>query len=189
MPLRLRSRKKSGGRKPLLIVIALLVLLGGWFWYQRSQVPENPAAPADVSAPDDATQTRPLALPPPESAKPAPAKPVPAEPSALAKPVEPAPPSGSAFLPAEAHDTLRLIIAGGPYPHRQDGGVFGNREGRLPAQPRGFYREYTVATPGLNHRGARRIVTGGRPPQIYSYTDDHYESFRRFDWPARGAAP
>ncbi|HSX65772.1 MAG TPA: ribonuclease domain-containing protein [Pseudoxanthomonas sp.] len=184
MPLRLRSRKKSGGRKPLLIVIALLVLLGGWFWYQRSPVPENPAAPTDVSAPGDATQTRPLALPPPESAEP-----VPAEPSAPAKPVEPTPPSGSAFLPAEAHDTLRLITAGGPYPHRQDGGVFGNREGRLPAQPRGFYREYTVTTPGLNHRGARRIVTGGQPPQIYYYTDDHYQSFRRFDWPARGAAP
>lgn len=180
MPLRLRSRKKSGGRKPLLIAIALLVLLGGWFWHQRSQVPENPVAPTDVSAPGDATQTRPLALPPPESA------PAPAERSAPAKPT---PPSGSAFLPAEAHDTLRLITAGGPYPHRQDGGVFGNRESRLPAQPRGFYREYTVTTPGLNHRGARRIVTGGQPPQIYYYTDDHYQSFRRFDWPARGAAP
>lgn len=174
MPLRSRSRKKSGSRKPLLIVIALLVLLGGWFWHQRSQIAENPDTPPGTSAPalDGATRSQPLALPPPESAKPEPAK--------------PADPSGSALLPAEAHDTLRLIAGGGPFPYRQDGGVFGNREGRLPAQPRGFYREYTVATPRLEHRGARRIVTGGQPPRLYYYTDDHYESFRRFDWPAQG---
>ena len=63
-------------------------------------------------------------------------------------------------LPPEAADTLRLIARDGPFPHRQDGGVFGNREGRLPRKPRGWYREYTVETPGLRHRGARRIVTG-----------------------------
>ncbi|MBP6597416.1 MAG: ribonuclease [Arenimonas sp.] len=86
-----------------------------------------------------------------------------------------------AFLPEEARDTLALIALGGPYPHRQDGSPFRNREGRLPARPRGYYREYTVATPGLEHRGARRIVTGGQPPQDYWYTDDHYRSFRRFE--------
>jgi guanyl-specific ribonuclease Sa len=85
-----------------------------------------------------------------------------------------------AFLPAEARDTLALIERGGPFPHRQDGATFGNREGRLPARPRGYYREYTVETPGLSHRGARRIVTGGDPPQDYWYTDDHYRSFRPF---------
>lgn len=170
MPLRSRSRKKTGSRKPLLIVIALLVLLGGWFWHQRSQIAENPDALPDISAPDGATRSQPLALPPPESAT---------APSRTGT-------SASTFLPPEAHDTLRLIASGGPFPHRQDGGVFGNREGRLPAQPRGFYREYTVATPRLDHRGARRIVTGGQPPQFYYYTDDHYESFRRFDWPAQG---
>jgi len=86
-----------------------------------------------------------------------------------------------AFLPPEAADTLRLIQRGGPYPHRQDGTVFQNRERRLPAQATGHYREFTVATPGLSHRGARRIVTGGDPPAEYWYTDDHYQSFRRFE--------
>lgn len=84
------------------------------------------------------------------------------------------------FLPAEAIDTLRLIERGGPYPYRQDNGVFGNREGRLPRQSRGYYREYTVETPGSRDRGARRIITGGYPPLEYFYTSDHYESFRRF---------
>lgn len=86
-----------------------------------------------------------------------------------------------AFLPAEAADTIARIRQGGPFPHAQDGSVFGNREGHLPRQPRGWYREYTVETPGLRHRGARRIVTGGDPPQAWYYTDDHYESFRGFD--------
>ncbi len=84
------------------------------------------------------------------------------------------------FLPAQALETIRLIQRGGPYPHRQDGSVFGNREGHLPQRQRGHYREYTVATPGLAHRGARRIVTGGDPPVDWYYTDDHYESFRPF---------
>jgi guanyl-specific ribonuclease Sa len=82
-------------------------------------------------------------------------------------------------LPPEAHDTLALIARGGPYPHRQDGTVFNNFERRLPSRPRGYYREFTVRTPGLSHRGPRRIVTGGQPPAEYWYTDDHYESFRR----------
>ena len=84
------------------------------------------------------------------------------------------------FLPTEARDTLALIARGGPFPHPQDGSVFGNREKRLPARPRGYYREYTVETPGLSHRGARRIITGGKPPEMYYYTDDHYDSFRSF---------
>lgn len=83
-------------------------------------------------------------------------------------------------LPPEARQTIALIQRGGPYPHRQDGTVFGNRERLLPNKPRGYYREYTVRTPGLGHRGARRIVTGGDPPEVWYYTDDHYESFRVF---------
>lgn len=90
------------------------------------------------------------------------------------------------FLPPEAHETIAMVRRGGPFPHRQDGGVFGNREGRLPRQPRGWYREFTVDTPGLGHRGARRIVTGGAPPAQWYYTDDHYDSFRRFE-PERAA--
>jgi ribonuclease T1 len=85
-----------------------------------------------------------------------------------------------AFLPAEAIETLQRIDAGGPFDHRQDGAVFQNRERRLPQQPRGYYHEYTVETPGSDDRGARRIVSGGEPPVEYFYTDDHYDSFRRF---------
>ncbi len=86
-----------------------------------------------------------------------------------------------AFLPPEAHETLGRIEAGGPFAHRQDGSTFQNRERLLPPQPRGYYREYTVETPGSRDRGARRIVAGGDPPVEYFYTDDHYRSFRRFD--------
>lgn len=88
-------------------------------------------------------------------------------------------------LPAEARQTLDLIALGGPFPYRQDGVVFGNRERLLPQQPRGYYREYTVRTPGSRDRGARRIVAGsGRTGDVrtsgeYWYTDDHYASFRR----------
>lgn len=87
--------------------------------------------------------------------------------------------AGEDRLPPEARETLRLIRAGGPFPYARDGVVFGNFEGRLPKQRRGYYHEYTVPTPGLSHRGARRIVTGGGPPREFWYTDDHYESFRR----------
>lgn len=86
-----------------------------------------------------------------------------------------------AFLPAEAVATLQRIEAGGPFDHRQDGAVFQNRERRLPQQPRGYYHEYTVETPGSRDRGARRIVSGGDPPVEYFYTSDHYGSFRRFE--------
>ena len=75
--------------------------------------------------------------------------------------------------------TLRLIDAGGPFASEQDGTVFSNREGRLPAEPQGYYREYTVPTPGSPDRGARRLVTG-EGGELY-YTDDHYESFTEID--------
>lgn len=90
-------------------------------------------------------------------------------------------------LPAEALATLRRIASGGPYPYRQDGGTFGNRERLLPSRPRGWYREYTVDTPRSRDRGARRIVTGGDPATEFFYTDDHYRSFRRID-PAQAGA-
>lgn len=85
-----------------------------------------------------------------------------------------------AFLPAEAGEVVERILRGGPYERRQDGSVFFNRERLLPARERGYYREYTVPTPGLSHRGARRIVTGGHPPVEWYYTADHYASFRAF---------
>lgn len=80
-------------------------------------------------------------------------------------------------LPTAARRTLDLIARGGPFPYEQDGTVFQNREQLLPRQARGYYREYTVETPGENDRGARRIVAG-RGGELY-YTDDHYDSFRR----------
>lgn len=83
-----------------------------------------------------------------------------------------------AKLPPEARETLRRIDRGGPYPYRRDGIVFKNLERHLPLQQRGYYREYTVPTPGSTDRGARRIVTGDQPPALFYYTDDHYRSFR-----------
>jgi len=82
-----------------------------------------------------------------------------------------------AGLPPEAADTVELIDAGGPYPYDEDDGTFGNFEGILPDQPRGYYREYTVETPGSNDRGARRIVAGSEG-ELY-WTADHYQSFER----------
>jgi len=79
-------------------------------------------------------------------------------------------------LPSEARDTLKLIKEGGPFPYPRDDITFGNREGHLPARPHGYYREYTVKTPGRQDRGARRVVVG-RDGEFY-YTDDHYRTFR-----------
>lgn len=87
-------------------------------------------------------------------------------------------------LPGEALEVVEDIEAGGPYEYpRNDGVRFGNREGLLPDEDPEYYREFTVETPGLDHRGARRIVTGGpdeRAPERWYYTDDHYESFCEF---------
>ncbi len=149
-------------RKPLLLVIAVVLLVGGLWGMRAAQQPPPPQfAPsltdgtgAAAEAPATARAPRPDPLP--------------------------------AFLPPEARDTIALIQRGGPYPHRQDGSTFGNRERQLPQRPRGYYREYTVDTPGLNHRGAKRIVTGGDPPDAWYYTDDHYQSFRSFNVPATG---
>jgi ribonuclease T1 len=87
----------------------------------------------------------------------------------------------AAKLPREAQDVLALIRPGGPFPYERDGVTFGNRERLLPPHRRGFYHEYTVATPGASNRGARRIICGGaqRAPEVCYYTDDHYASFRR----------
>jgi ribonuclease T1 len=88
-----------------------------------------------------------------------------------------------ADLPAEARETLALIRRGGPFPYpRRDGATFGNYEKLLPPRPRGYYREYTVPTPGARDRGARRIIAGrSRKDDAgeFYYTQDHYRSFRR----------
>jgi ribonuclease T1 len=82
-----------------------------------------------------------------------------------------------AELPREAQQTLQAIKRGGPFAFERDGVVFGNYERRLPPRSRGYYREYTVPTPGERHRGARRIVAGAHAE--YYYSDDHYRTFRR----------
>lgn len=87
-----------------------------------------------------------------------------------------------AQLPVQGQNMMRLIEAGGPFKYDKDGTVFGNRERILPGKSRGFYREYTVKTPGERTRGARRIVCGGfKPtaPEACYYTADHYASFRK----------
>ena len=86
-----------------------------------------------------------------------------------------------ADLPVQGVQVHALVMQGGPFAYDKDGSVFGNRERLLPSQKRGYYREYTVPTPGASNRGARRLVCGGPPktPDACFYTADHYESFRR----------
>lgn len=149
-------------RKPSILVVAVVLLILGLWGMRELQQPPPPRFAPSLS----------------QDATPAPA------PQARTNPA----PSDAlpAFLPPEARQTIALIQRGGPYPHRKDGSVFGNRERLLPQRARGYYREYTVDTPGLDHRGAKRIVTGGDPPDAWYYTDDHYESFRSFEVPATG---
>lgn len=155
----MRMRRQSW----VIVGLLLLAFWAGSHWLAPGTAPETAPMPAPTTAPRDSA---------PEAAPaPTPRDTTPED-------------SRHALLPPEALTTLRRIHAGGPHPHRQDGTVFQNRERLLPQQPRGWYREYTVDTPGLNHRGARRIVTGGDPPREYWYTDDHYRSFTRFDPPA-----
>jgi len=153
-----------------LWLIAAVVLIGLWVWSQRGMQAPQPAAPAQAPA----AQTQPAAR---DAGR-----------GYGERSHDETLPIASIALPPEANDTLRRIAAGGPYAHRQDGGVFQNREQRLPRRPRGYYREYTVETPLSDDRGARRIVTGGDPPSEYYYTGDHYRSFTRFDVRADGGA-
>lgn len=91
---------------------------------------------------------------------------------------------GLSQLPQQAQDVHRRVLVGGPFRYDKDGTVFGNRERILPRRTRGFYREYTVPTPGVRHRGARRIVCGGavkQAPETCFYTEDHYSSFKTID--------
>jgi ribonuclease T1 len=92
----------------------------------------------------------------------------------------------AAQLPPQGRDVMAQIVRSGPFRYDKDGVVFGNRERILPAKNRGYYREYTVSTPGERSRGARRIVCGGMKPAVPDvcyYTDDHYASFRRIVQP------
>ena len=94
---------------------------------------------------------------------------------------DPTAPITLADLPVQGVQVHELVMQGGPFAYDKDGSVFGNRERLLPSQKRGYYREYTVPTPGASNRGARRLVCGGPPktPDACFYTADHYASFRR----------
>ncbi|MBB5863433.1 ribonuclease [Xanthomonas sp. 3058] len=148
-------------RKPALLIVAIVLLVTGLWGIRVMQTPKPQFAP-QLNAPIAATA-------PVGQVRQLPRLP--------------------AFLPTEALATIVLIQRGGPFPHPQDGGVFGNREQRLPERPRGYYREYTVDTPGSADRGARRIVTGGTPPEAWYYSDDHYASFKSFQGPTPEQAP
>lgn len=139
-------------------LVVAVALLAAWLWWQQSPAWHDASRrPPAVPAPQEGPRTR---LP------------------------DPATRTSHRALPPEAYATLALIERGGPFPYRQDGTTFQNRERLLPRRERGWYREYTVRTPGEGDRGARRIVTGGRPPGEFWYSADHYRSFRRID--ARG---
>jgi ribonuclease T1 len=138
-------------RRPLLALVALVVLLAGG--YLLSAVRSHPGASSPTgSAPSV---------------------------SARGTTADGLRVVGASSLPAEAQRTLQLIDHGGPFPYSRDGVVFGNVERLLPQHPRGWYQEYTVPTPGESDRGARRIIAG-RDGARY-YTADHYESFVRVD--------
>jgi ribonuclease T1 len=167
--MRKRKRKSKSGSAWIAIVAVVLLAAVAWNAYRTpSDAPVIAETPTSASSRDGITTTA-LELPPMTDTA-----------STTRTDSAQAATRYPDFLPSEAIDTLQLIERGGPYPYRQDDGVFGNRENRLPRQTRGYYREYTVETPGSRDRGARRIIAGGRPPVEYFYTDDHYRSFRRF---------
>ncbi|SJZ98440.1 ribonuclease domain-containing protein [Novilysobacter spongiicola] len=181
-------------RKHYFWLLAAIVVVVLWFWTRPADDGTLDAPPAPVETPADAATSdgpgSPGAGGSPSSGSGSGSGPTTSSGSAIPGTVPaPAPPPGSrsadypAFLPAEAHPVLDDIAHGGPFEYRQDGSVFHNREGLLPERGRGYYREFTVPTPGSDDRGARRIVIGGDPPEVYFYTDDHYASFRRFDIP------
>ena len=143
-----------------LVVLALFAFGGNGFLGQLTESTTPEAASTAEPAPGAASGT---------PAAPAPPAPAPENPSGLPEVRESA-------LPAEGRRILNLIRAGGPYRYSQDDQTFGNFERILPRRDRGYYREYTVPTPGEPDRGARRIVAGAGGDKYY--TDDHYESFK-----------
>ncbi len=172
-----RNRGQSNTNKLVGAVVSIIVLALGLLAGQGQFAP--PAEPqtgrAPVARPTERVQ-RPTATVRRQSASPAATRPTVAPPQSNAR-SDGLPTISYENLPREAQRTMQLIQQGGPFPYEKDDTVFGNREGLLPSKPRGYYREYTVVTPGENDRGARRIVAGENGELFY--TDDHYESFRR----------
>jgi ribonuclease T1 len=165
---------------PTQWIIVILILALAWFVFTRI-TPQNTAPGSEAAAP--AQPTTAVDAPPAASAD-APADEsddaaaAPTAAAALCNTAQVSDLPAIAYddLPPEAHATIARIQTDGPFPYDKDGSTFQNREGILPAEERGYYREYTVVTPGEGDRGARRIV-GGEVEELY-YTDDHYASFR-----------
>ncbi|CAA9292215.1 MAG: Guanyl-specific ribonuclease [uncultured Friedmanniella sp.] len=162
------SRLRAVGAVVALVLLGLLLLWGGT---GVDTVPASPASPAGSGPPTRQgaapSSVAPSTLPPSTRAT-----------STGVDSETGLPVVTLASLPREAHRTVELIERGGPFPYAKDGSVFGNRERLLPIRPSGWYREYTVPTPGEDDRGARRIVTGDGDRQLF-WTDDHYASFAR----------
>ncbi len=154
-----RSAQQQRTVRTLLLVLGFVLVLGLWWWAERGGSEETGSG--------DRPRTSATAVVPSNGAA-TPRPPTRGDTSGL-------PRVSVADLPPEARRTLDLIDAGGPFPYDRDGVVFQNRERILPAKQRGYYREYTVPTPGEGDRGARRIVTG-QQGELY-WTDDHYDSF------------
>ncbi|MGL5823539.1 MAG: ribonuclease domain-containing protein [Nocardioides sp.] len=146
-------RRRAPGIPAALLLVPLVMILGWWWWAHLG--PPSEHEHADSAATATAVGSR-----DPDS-------------GLRLVPVT--------ALPAEAVETILVIRNGGQFPYAADDGVFGNFEALLPAKPRGYYREYTVATPGIDGRGARRIVVGEGGE--YYWTTDHYASFSRIDDP------
>lgn len=149
--------RRSTNRVVFLIAAIVVVAVG---WWQQRNVPQTvPAATKPAAqAPAPGRTFQPQAAAPEE-----------------ASPIDQVPAAERPVL----LETLSLVQRGGPFPYKQDGTVFQNREGHLPKRPRGYYREYTVPTPGAKNRGARRIVVGNDGDTWY--TSDHYNTFVRID--------
>lgn len=159
----------------ILVVVALLLQPGGVSGLAGSTASPSTVRTADPSATGDATRTQQPTRTQQSTGKPAATRQQNAgetDPESGLPWIEPS------ELPAEARETITLIDRGGPFPYDKDGATFGNFEQILPDQRRGFYKEYTVETPGSRDRGARRIVTGDSD-RIFYWTDDHYSTFSR----------
>lgn len=144
----------SRRQHPLMWIAALLAIAIGTLWQQRDRAERTADTEPRVTAPAQAQKTD-------------------APSQKLDEVVR------DAEERAELQKTLDLIARGGPFPYRNDGTVFANRERRLPQHERGYYREYTVVTPGAPNRGARRVVRGNGGETYY--TRDHYRTFVRID--------
>ena len=161
----------------LLVLVALWLVLG-----DATGDGEGGAAGSSTTTSSSSRSATPSAAAPSSTRRSTPSstgRTTPSSPTGERTPDSGLPTIAASELPREGRETLRLIHRGGPFPYDRDGITFQNRERILPAQPRGYYAEYTVPTPGESDRGARRLVAGD-DGDVY-FTDDHYRSFRQVE--------